>query len=73
MRAHCGKVFRVDRRLERMICEDSGEMIEVKNTVMLTGVTCGCYCSWGGCSRAEPMYWREVWLRRTANAADQLE
>ena len=64
MRMFCGKRYQVKRRLDRMIREDSGEMLKPKNTVILTGVDCQCIFATGGCPRAEAFYWREIWLCR---------
>lgn len=61
----CGREFRVLRRVERMIHEPSGELMPVKSTVILEGVTCdGCHIMRGGCPRDNYHLWREVWLRR---------
>jgi hypothetical protein len=62
----CGGRFRVRNRLDRMILESTGEMRNVKNTVILEGVLCGCPCVLGGCPRMILQYWREIWLRRVA-------
>lgn len=63
-RFFCGKRFRVQRRLDRMIREDSGQMLTPSNTVILEGVNCQCIFATGGCPRAEAFYWREIWLKR---------
>jgi hypothetical protein len=63
MSRYCGRRFRVDRRLERMIVEKTGEMRAVSDTVLLEGLHCDGACS-RGCPRANPLYWREIWLRR---------
>lgn len=62
----CGKRYRVLSRMDRMICESSGEMREVKGTVFLDGHMCLCARVFGGCPRQEYCYWREVWLRRVS-------
>ncbi|AFH50186.1 Hypothetical protein IALB_2483 [Ignavibacterium album JCM 16511] len=64
MKVFCGKQFKVRNRLEKMILERSGRMVEVKNSVILEGVTCECYFAFGGCPRKEFQYWREIWLKR---------
>jgi hypothetical protein len=67
MRTLCGSERRVERRLDRIIVDGTGEMREVRNTVYLEGSHCGCpYMAFGGCSRGEFAYWREIWLRRSA-------
>ncbi len=63
MRKHCGKRYRVLKRLERIILEDTGELRNMKNTVLLDG----CMCDgkdFGNCDRCCFHFWREAWLRR---------
>lgn len=60
----CGKRYRVLGRMDRMICESSGEMRQVRGTVFLEGHLCLCARVFGGCPRQEYCYWREAWLRR---------
>jgi hypothetical protein len=60
----CGRRFRVRSRLDHMIIEGSGRMVEMKNTVMLEGGMCPCRQVVGGCPRLDHIYWREIWLRR---------
>ncbi len=64
MRHFCGRRYRVERILDRMILEETGEMRELSDTVILEGVRCQCLFAIGGCHRAETSYWREIWLRR---------
>ncbi len=64
---YCGDTFTVDRRVERIINERSGEMMHFKNPcIMLTGVVCQSRYSDRRllCPRAIPSYWREIWLER---------
>jgi hypothetical protein len=63
MRKFCGKKYRVFKRLETMLLESSGKYRQVKNTVLLEGVTCDGE-DWFGCDRSCYHFWREVWLRR---------
>jgi hypothetical protein len=60
----CGKRLRVKKRVNRIIIETSGEMREIKNTVILEHCTCNGFTRWGGCPRDAHHLWREVWLRR---------
>jgi hypothetical protein len=64
---YCGKVYQVRRRVQRIIDELSGRMIELKNDcVTLEGVVCSGDLSpsrWF-CPRAIFPYWRECWLER---------
>jgi hypothetical protein len=69
MRLLCGQQQRVEKRIEKLIVDGTGEMRELRNTVFLEGSHCGCaHIAFGGCSRAEYVYWREIWLRRPENA-----
>lgn len=65
MTQHCGGRYQVRNRLDRMISEPSGEMRQVESTVILDGLHCLCWNVVGGCPRADFMYWREVWLKRS--------
>ena len=60
----CGRRFRVRSRLDRMIIEGTGEMVAMKNTVLLEGALCPCQQVVGGCPRLDHIYWREIWLER---------
>ena len=64
MKQFCGKRFRVRNRLEKMISEVTGEMVEVNNTVILENVTCCYEYRFLGCAREIYQYWREIWLKR---------
>ena len=67
MRLLCGQQTRVEKRIEKLIVDGTGEMRKLKNTVFLEGSHCGCaHIAFGGCSRREYVYWREIWLRRSA-------
>ena len=71
---YCGKgTFRVIRRVERLINEKTGEMVQLKNPcIILEGVTCsGNYLYQRMFSpRHEYMYCREIWLERVPAAAN---
>jgi len=56
--------FRVARRLEHIIVEYNGKMMNVSDTVLLEGAFCPCKYVVGGCPRADLIYWREIWLRK---------
>ena len=61
----CGQRRRVERRLDKIIVDGTGEMRHLSNTVYLEGSHCGCsHVAFGGCPRGEWSYWREIWLRR---------
>jgi len=61
----CGQRRKVDRRIEKIIVDGTGEMRQLRNTVYLEQEFCECSCvAFGGCPRGEYSYWREIWLRR---------
>jgi len=67
MKKHCHKKYRVRNRVDKMIDEITGEMIKVKNTVILEEVTCSYEYAFMGCPRARYQLWREIWLKRAKN------
>ena len=64
MLRYCGREARVLRRVERIIDEKNGRMLQLKNPcIVLDDVTCtGAYHR--QCPRGIYPYWREVWLER---------
>jgi hypothetical protein len=66
----CGHEFQVRQRVERLIDETNGRMIDLtSDCVTLDGVVCSgerSTCRWF-CQRAIFPYWREGWLERVAN------
>jgi hypothetical protein len=64
LRLLCGQHQRVERRIEKIIVDGTGEMRQLRNTVYLDGSHCGCIYALGGCPRGEFSYWREIWLQR---------
>ena len=62
-----GGRYRVKDRVQRIINEQTGEMIEIaSDCLILDDVICGgdrSYCRWF-CPRGTYPYWREAWLRR---------
>jgi hypothetical protein len=70
MRLLCGEQHRVEKKVDKIIVDGTGEMRQLRNTVFLEGSLCGCACvAFGGCPRGEFAYWREIWLRRAAGLA----
>lgn len=68
----CGREFSVGRRVERIIEEKTGRMIDIPgDCVILDNVYCtGQYHH--SCPRAIFPYWREIWLERvTPDEADE--
>jgi hypothetical protein len=55
---HCGRRYRVLKRIEHIILEATGEMRTLRDTVALEHLTCPL------CPRKNQFYWREIWLRR---------
>jgi hypothetical protein len=66
MRQHCGRQYRVHRRVQRITLEGTGELRTMKNTVLLEGVMCDGR-EFGGCDRSCFHFWREAWLRRVVS------
>ena len=64
MLRYCGQEASVLRRVERIIDEKNGRMLELKTPcIVLDDVTCaGAYHR--HCPRAIYHYWREIWLER---------
>ncbi len=58
---YCGKTFRVDGVLRRMM-DDEGRMRSISRTVKLAGVHCDGVEKRGGCGRACPLMFRDEWL-----------
>jgi hypothetical protein len=70
MRLLCGQQQRVEGSINKPIVDGSGEMRKLRNTVFLKGSHCGCaHIAFAGCSRAEYVYWREIWLCRYGDSA----
>jgi hypothetical protein len=68
MSNYCGRVARVQARVNRLIEESTGEMLEIKSDcIILEGVVCTSdYHRF--CTRAIYAYWREVWLEKLESA-----
>jgi hypothetical protein len=60
----CGHIGRVERRVNRIIDERTGRMLEMRNPcIVLEDVVCeGAYNV--SCPRAITPYWREIWLEK---------
>jgi hypothetical protein len=56
--------------VQRIIHEETGQMISLGQTVTLKGVTCEGRCT-RNCPRANPLYWRESWLERAEGETPQ--
>jgi hypothetical protein len=68
----CGDVFRVERRVDRIIDQATGKMIVLGNDcILLEDVDCSGERSvsrWF-CPRASRLFWRECWLERAGPPA----
>ena len=67
MTIFCGERHRVTSRVDRIINEQTGEMMEFRNPcIVLDGVVCkGEYAAKRlMCPRRITAYWREIWLKR---------
>jgi hypothetical protein len=63
MQQYCGKRFRVLRRIDKIIDEETGQMHQACNTVMLKNAVCDG-SSHDSCPRNCLLLWREIWLKR---------
>jgi hypothetical protein len=57
----CGKVFRVMRRVRR-IMDDTGKLLPVHHAVLLEGLDCEGESGADGCGRHCPLMYRDEWL-----------
>ena len=67
MSKYAGNRYRVQMRVNRLINEQTGKMMEMKSPcIQLENVFCRAECTQDrlGCPRASNTYWREIWLRR---------
>jgi len=72
----CGRTYRVLRRVNKIIDERTGRMLEMKNPcIVLDSVVCQArysYCRMF-CPRSIYSYWREIWLERVAPTVSDSE
>lgn len=64
---YCGNTYTVQSRVNRIINEKTGAMMDMKSPcILLDDVYCRAECTPGrrGCPRKVNTYWREVWLER---------
>lgn len=67
MSKYCGERHRVQMRVDKLINEKTGTMMQMKSPcIQLEDVYCRAECTPKriGCPRASNTYWREIWLRR---------
>jgi hypothetical protein len=72
MLQHCGREFTVLRRVDRIIRDQTGKMVQMKGTVLLEGLVYKDLVRLAA-PRSEFMYWRECWLERIADAGEQAD
>lgn len=68
---YCNRTYRVLKRVDKIIDEKTGKMIQMKNPcIILDGVVCKALYSQCRmfCPRAFPSYWREIWLERVSES-----
>ena len=73
---YVNRTFRVDHRLERIISEETGRMLEFTTaTVVLESVVCeGRYSTCRMfCPKGAYLFWREVWLERPRETSSPAE
>jgi hypothetical protein len=58
MPSHCGRRYRVARRVDRIIVESNGRDRRLRDTWVLEGVACH------SCARTNEFFWRGAWLER---------
>jgi hypothetical protein len=69
MLPYCGRPARVIKKVERIIEEHTGRMLNLRDCVILDQVSCvGKYHRF--CPRAIHIYWREAWLRRVDESSN---
>ena len=64
---YCGGTYRVHKRVNKIINEKTGKMMQMKNPcIILENVVCeGRYSECRMfCARSIYAYWREIWLER---------
>ena len=71
MLPYCGGIYRVLRRVNRIIDEKSGKMLNMKSScIVLEGVVCKSEFH-RLCPRAIYPFWRENWLKRATSASKE--
>lgn len=71
---YTNKIFRVKKRVDRIISEETGRLIELKTpTVVLDSVVCQGHSSSCRmfCPKSAYLLWREVWLQRVNESGDK--
>jgi hypothetical protein len=73
MTRFCGRTARVSHRVERIIDEKTGRMLQMRHPcIVLEGIVCeGAYSV--NCPRSIHAYWRELWLERVEDGDERIE
>jgi hypothetical protein len=73
MSRHCGREARVVGRVDKVIDEKTGKMLQMKNScIVLENVVCeGAYKA--NCPRSWVCFWREIWLDRVEESSVQYD
>jgi hypothetical protein len=72
MRKYCGKKFMVLRRVNKLLVESiPGGLRRIKDAVILDKVVCTGEVH-GGCGKACPLLWKEIWLKRVNSKSEVL-
>jgi len=75
MLRYCGQTLRVKARVNRLIAESTGRMVNIRrDAIILEGSVCSGECSTGRwfCPREIYAYWREAWLQRVESPLPEL-
>jgi len=66
MEQHCGRTFRVMKRVRYVFDERERRMRKSRSVVLLDGVMCDGAGMYGreGCDRSCFFFWKEAWLRK---------
>jgi hypothetical protein len=71
MLPHCGKQYRVHKRVEKIFLEESRRNRKLKNTVLLENVQCqGIGLD---CDRCCFLFWREAWLKKIDGPGSEVQ
>lgn len=62
MTAYVGQRFEVGRRVQKIICEETGKTVHLTHALALKNVRCAGVCA-KNCLRAQAHFWREAWLK----------
>lgn len=65
MMSFCGRVLRVQDRVEKIILEGTPRQRKIRDTVLLEGSICDGICH-RLCPRQSFLFWRECWLERVS-------